>query len=665
LGAVAGPGTVDLSVAGNQIQLNVPQTILRADLSLTNGTVVDTVGLGGGDIQLVGRRITVEDSRVESTTLGARRGGNLTVNGSESVDIIGKEAGGQFSNGLFADTRGTGAAGNLNVTTGRLTVRGEARISAATYGAGQGGNLTANAAESVELIGVDSNDLQLFTGLLTDAESTGAAGDLTVNTRRLIVRDGAQVSAATFGEGAGGKLTVNATDSVELIGVTPSDLLASGLYTAVNATGTGKAGDLEVNTRRLTVRDGAQIFAGTLGPGDGGNLVVNASDSVEVAGVSPILLYPGGLASTADDLLVSDMGLTVGNAGNLTINTKKLMVRDGAQVAAATFGNTGRGGNLTVNALESVEVSGAGPEGAVAGSSALIAGATGGSSDSGTVRINTGQLIVRDEGLVGVSNQGSGNAGNLEVKGRSVVLDNQGSLTAETASGEGGDITLQVDEAVVMRRNSLISAEAGGTGNGGNIEINTRFLIAPENSDIVANAQDGRGGRVTIKAQSVFSTQVRRERTPDSDITASSAAGPQFDGVVDIQTPDVDPSKGTIALPQEVVDATGLVTQGCGAGGVIASSKFTVTGRGGLAAAPGGTIPSEAVLEDLGTAPVRVGRNTTSSAVSTQPTRPSPAPLVEAQGWVLNSKGQVTLTAQAPTVTPHAPWQTTATCQAR
>ncbi len=205
LGAVAGSGIVQLTFA-EPLQLSFPDGIARADVSLTNG-VVDASGTGGGDIQLAGRRITLEDSRVEATTQGWEPGGNLTVAAAESVEVIGNDAGGLFNSGLFAETVGAGAAGNLSISTQKLFVRGEARVSTATRSAGQGGNLTVNAAESVEVIGVAPPNYEglLFTGLLTDANNTGSAGDLTIQTRQLIVRDGAQITAVTFGAGAGGK----------------------------------------------------------------------------------------------------------------------------------------------------------------------------------------------------------------------------------------------------------------------------------------------------------------------------------------------------------------------------------------------------------------------------------------------------------------------------
>lgn len=40
----------------------------------------------------------------------------------------------------------------------------------------------------------------------------------------------------------------------------------------------------------------------------------------------------------------------------------------------------------------------------------------------------------------------------------------------------------------------------------------------------------------------------------------------------------------------------------------------------------------------------------------------SKAPLVEAQGWVINPQGQVVLIASGATVTPHLPWHPPTSC---
>jgi large exoprotein involved in heme utilization and adhesion len=137
---------------------------------------------------------------------------------------------------------------------------------------------------------------------------------------------------------------------------------------------------------------------------------------------------------------------------------------------------------------------------------------------------------------------------------------------------------------------------------------------------------------------------------------------------VEINTPDVDPSLGLVALPAQLVDASGLIASGCGAGGRQGESKFIVTGRGGLPYRPGdasispyptGTVRS---IPSSGPSSDSPRSEVSGSDSSTNPTATGPAPIVEARGWVINGKGEVMLTATAPNVTPHSPWIPSATC---
>jgi large exoprotein involved in heme utilization and adhesion len=248
------------------------------------------------------------------------------------------------------------------------------------------------------------------------------------------------------------------------------------------------------------------------------------------------------------------------------------------------------------------------------------------------------------------------------IEAGSLTLDNRASISAATASGEGGNLTLQIEDILLLRHNSLISAEAGGTGNGGNITIDTDFIVAvpEENSDIVANAFQGRGGNINITAQGIFGTQFRPRLTPLSDITASSELG--VDGVVAINTPNVDPSQGLAELPTNLVDATGLVDRSCTPGSGATRSSFTVTGRGGLPSNPTEPLNSDAVLADWVTLDSQP-ENPPSAASDANPSSSPPEQIVEAQGWIKTPDGQVILTAESPTVTPHTPRLTSLSCQ--
>ncbi|NJK51055.1 hypothetical protein HC931_25740 [Candidatus Gracilibacteria bacterium] len=112
--------------------------------------------------------------------------------------------------------------------------------------------------------------------------------DCANNTKNLFVRDGAQISTTTSGPGDAGALTINASESVQLIGTSNSTLDNSQKRSVVSAatSGTGKGGTLTVDTKNLLVRDGAAISTSTTGAGDAGSLTVNASESVQLIGTS-------------------------------------------------------------------------------------------------------------------------------------------------------------------------------------------------------------------------------------------------------------------------------------------------------------------------------------------------------------------------------------------
>ena len=338
-----------------------------------------------------------------------------------------------------------------------------------------------------------------------------------------------------------------------------------------------------------------------------------------------------------------------------------------------------------MTATESVQLIGISPDGQPITGLLTQAVGVAGAGAAGDLTIASGELIVQDGAQVNVSSEGTGDAGNLEVAVRSIQLDNKGKLTAETAAGNGGNITLRNPDLLLMRRNSEISTSAGSAGaggDGGNIDIiDAKFTVAlpSENSDITANAFTGRGGRVQITAQGIFGlvprsleeiktllgtenpNQLDPTRLPSSDITAISQTNPSLSGQVTLNTPEVDPSRGLVNLPAQPTDTE--VAQACQPGGSQAQSEFVVTGRGGLPPNPSEVLSSDAIEVDWVTLNPGV-ENSSNPTASNQLTAPEPAPIVEAQGWVYGPNGEVILTEKAPTVTPHSPWRTPATCRA-
>jgi large exoprotein involved in heme utilization and adhesion len=142
----------------------------------------------------------------------------------------------------------------------------------------------------------------------------------------------------------------------------------------------------------------------------------------------------------------------------------------------------------------------------------------------GKLILNTPRLQIKDGAIVGVDHQGIGDAGKLEINAHSIRLDNGGSVTAATAQGEGGNIFVQAND-LILRRGSSIVTNAGGIGNGGNITINSPIIVGLENSDIIANAIAGNGGNINIATEGIFGLEYRPQLTSENDITASSQFG--------------------------------------------------------------------------------------------------------------------------------------------
>ncbi|KYC40183.1 hypothetical protein WA1_26960 [Scytonema hofmannii PCC 7110] len=205
-------------------------------------------------------------------------------------------------------------------------------------------------------------------------------------------------------------------------------------------------------------------------------------------------------------------------------------------------------------------------------------------------RFGTAAPINSNPGLF-VLAQGSGIAGNIEVISPQIRLDNTGTINATSASGNGGNINLRASDLLILRRGSQISATAGTArqgGDGGNIDINSKYIIAvpDEDSDITANAFQGRGGNVQINSQGIFGIESRPRQTENSDITASSELG--IAGAIALIAPDNSAIVNSLGeLPQNPIDTNALIANSCIARTGRLESTFTITGSGGLPHSPG------------------------------------------------------------------------------
>jgi filamentous hemagglutinin family protein len=612
-----------------------------------------TLALVGEDIFVRGGVLIAPEGRIELGSVSDNSFVSLTPVDTNSIDkgwILGYDTVQNFrdiqlSDGAFVASHipfGSGSSGAIQLQGRQLTITGGANVRGENSGDKPGGNITIQASESTQISGKNST-------IANNTYSDAKGGDIAIETRQLFVNEGGTIEASSIeGTGDGGNLTIVAPGSVEIAGFSGngSSKLVTRTFSA------GNAGTLQITTGTLILNQGGQISTSTIrSSGNGGNLFIDATKSVEVSGQSV-----NGESNSA--LFAQSFGKnTTGNGGNLQINTPVLIVQDGGVVSVSSVRQSrGAGGKLSIIAPQSIEVVGTSTNAAGQVQPSILASKTKGSGNAGNVTIQTNRLNVINGAEITVSSEALGNTGNLEIDAGTISLDNEGKLLATSKEGRGGgNITLQDVNSLFLRGGSVISTNSAGEGNGGNIAINTNILLALGNSDITAKAVEGRGGNIKINTQGLFSST-------DSDITATSDKG--IDGVVEINRSESDPNDDMVSVPMEPVDLTELIATGCGASGSIASktstSKFIITGRGGLPPTPTEALRSDRPLVDLGTS---ISPNIKAETITaTEENISAPTAIEEAQGWVISPQGQIILTASAPNANPEVPWLKSPSC---
>lgn len=666
----------------------------------------ETTNGDAGDLILnTGSLSVLNSSVVSSSTYGPGRGGNLRINASDTVTLNGRSSNISTISGPrdFNRINNTGDAGDLEISTARLFVQDDAFISSESrFGSGAGGRLAITATDSVQVtgsstlssstfnLGQAAGDLTIQTPLLdlqtesriialTGNESAGGA--VIINADQIIVGSASRISANTFGGGPGGNIDIQAQQI---------ELLDRGASISSNTTGSGAGGNVAIQAQQIELlANSALISADSSGSGDGGNVVITGVDQLALGAFTRISAATSGrgaggnvdiqarqiqLQSLFGNISTNTTGSGAG--GDINIQAQQIELQTEAVISANTRGR-GAGGDINIQ-TQLLQVLGG----------ANISASTSDEGDGGNVDIRAQRVEVigpAPENFLGFrsglftngnfrASQSPGRAGNLTIVSDTIFLDNNGRITADTGAGNGGNIALQANDVLLLRNGSLISATAGNDmagGDGGNVRVDANFIVAlpEENSDITANAFEGRGGNVSINSQGVLGIEFRENLTPLSDITASSEFGQ--DGVVNIETPETVTAVEEIQLPTDFEDASDRIGESLCSG---EGNAFTASGRGGLPSTPYGALSGAVTWEDWYileaadapsemTDPENISVENTlnnisvsdsdSGAIASTATPPIPEPaaaIVEAQGWQKDSLGDVVL--MAPATTP-------------
>ncbi|WP_413167609.1 filamentous hemagglutinin N-terminal domain-containing protein [Capilliphycus salinus ALCB114379] len=525
-----------------------------------------TLAFVGGDISLEGGILTAPEGRVE---LGSVAGNSLIGISSQSegfalnynrVDNFQDVRLSDFASIETSGERG----GEIKIQGRQVNLTGDSAMISSTLGEGIGGDIFIVASDSVTI----EQQGGLFAEVRPNA--TGRGGTITIETTRLTLTNGAQISVTTLGFGQAGNLAIAATESIDLIGEAPDRQNPSGLFARVEAGATGNGGNIILETNRLTVRNGAEVSTDTFGFGHGGDLFINAS-GVEVVG------------STADGRFASGLYAQVGeggsgNGGNLTINTNQLIVSEGAQIGTLAR-NTGQAGILTINANNAVILSGTAPvpeptqtqrSGIFVSAEPAFEDESGNliitTANAGELTINTPELIVENGARISADNFGTGGGSNVNLNvNRLIIRDGgqigAGSLVEEGAinneRGSGGTVTVNASESVEITgtdtigstvENSRLFTLAEGTGDAGNLSIFTPNLTVANGGEVnVSSTGTGEAGNLTVEANSI--------RLNQASLRAETRLGTQ--GNITLNSPDIQLRRGSKITTNSLETGTG------------------------------------------------------------------------------------------------------------
>jgi filamentous hemagglutinin family protein len=570
---------------GGNITLKTQSLAMNGDSSAP-GYFIDSGSGGqgnGGDVSIIAKTAKFVSGGINSgdnTFPGTGSGGNLTIKAESLI----------FESISFATDSFNAKAGAISFeASDQISIRGNSFVSNISL---LGENPISFKAD--HLIVEQNNRILSGTALNT-------GGDTNIMARIVEFKDGSTLSTQTFGDGDAGNVHIVGSEVVRFLD-SPSSGSPSGLFTTsfgdAGLGSLGKAGNITITTPRLEMMNGARINTTTLADGRGGDVSIAAPDGVSIFGerafdVPEEMFNLGGTRASGIYTRTAGSDFCTGqcgNAGNVNITTGTLNLQNGGLIDSGTT-NNGQGGNIAITASSHISLFGAMADGT---SSGVFSRSIGTASDAGTggnIALTAGQsMTIQDGASVSASSSGPGNAGNIFINaGRQLDVQN-GSITTEATHASGGNIDIRAIDLIRVVNSPISSSVQGGPSTaGGNITIDPKTVIL-QNAQILANAQQGNGGNITITTPTFLADQFSR-------VDASSQFG--LSGRVTIQSPTSNLSGTVKQLPSKPSDTQALLQNRCAALAGGDQSTFIVAGRDARPLEPGGWLSSPISMEHL------------------------------------------------------------------
>ena len=277
-------GLIDLE-ATESIKLD--DSFLLTQVGQLSSNIEQAIVGAGGDILIKAPQIFFQNgSAVSAGTLSQGTGGDITIDAGEIIELSGNA--GNNPSVLSTSTGGAGNGGHIEVNTNQFIIKDGSQIQALA-GEGKGGTITVNAAESIEISGtgilqtpgLDGNlsETKLISGfsassgienLPFEQQPQGESGNLIINTPNLTIADEAQISVSNFGLANAGDIEISTSRL---------NLDTKGKIVANTASGAG--GSINLTAEELVVLDNdSEISTTARQNGDGGNINLTTSNLV-------------------------------------------------------------------------------------------------------------------------------------------------------------------------------------------------------------------------------------------------------------------------------------------------------------------------------------------------------------------------------------------------
>lgn len=651
-----------LQVTGDRLSLSTNSALQTANFS----------ALPGIDLAVNTNYLDITTgAQLVSQTVGPGTSGQLRIKVSEDITIDGGSASdflGLSRIGTIVD--GPGEAAEIDLQAGSLILNNGGAVISVTYGTGNAGPIQINLREDFIASSPAVNFPIIRSGINMISLGPGGGSDIRINSKNILIEAGGVIESFITGDGRVGNIIINVEEQTIIRGENP---LLSELESKISVPTFGRSdgGDLILNTKDLLIDQGGGIFTASAKLSNGfqilygdkgqfipsekvgnvGNVKINA-DTITIQGI-------GNARENANLSLIASFTLLDSQGGDVDIKTRQLNIRDGGVLVASSIitipeqiierspqSGQGQGGNLTVRA-EDIRLEGKPAGGRFVNS--ILGTQTLGLGNAGNTTIDTNTLSLFQGASVSSGTVNAGNAGNLTINARDRILvqgknlENESSAigsfaiaalpaTRETfnlpdqPTGNTGNLVINTGN-LTLRDGGLIGVQHTGQGNAGTLAINAKTIVAvpQENSDIIANAIQGKGGSITINAAGLFGIGFSNRLTDRSEISSNSRFN--LDGTVQIDRSLVDPGQGLTELPTLPLEPAAQIVTDCDR---LGDSRFVVSGRSGLQNDPRNRLQSTSPLLDWREGPDIIA--------------------TEANQLRYNSQGEIELLAQQPSL---------------